>query len=74
LRGYWVWKIAGGAYQRPGMPDLLLLKNGRALFFEVKRPGCAPTPLQKAVMSEIEAEGGALCHVVTSKEQADFFL
>jgi hypothetical protein len=56
------------------MPDLLLLKSGRAVFFEVKRPGCAPTPLQKAVMSEIEAEGGALCHVVTSKEQADFFL
>jgi len=73
-RGYWVLKIAGGHFQRPGLPDLLCLKKGRAIFLEVKRPGCFATPLQQAVMAEIERYGGAACHVVTSREQADFFL
>lgn len=73
-RGYWVLKIAGGGYQRPGLPDLLCIKNGRATFLEVKRPGQKPTAIQCAVMNEIERFGGAACHVVTSREQADFFL
>jgi hypothetical protein len=68
--GWWVMKIHGGPYQLAGVPDLLLLKNGNAMFFEVKQPGKKPTPLQARRMAEIEREGGAACHVVTSKEQA----
>jgi len=68
--GWWVMKIHGGPYQLAGVPDLLLLKNGNAMFMEVKQPGKKPTPLQARRMAEIEREGGAACHVVTSKEQA----
>lgn len=69
-RGWWVMKIHGGPYQLSGVPDLLLLKHGRAMFMEVKQPGCKPTLIQQKRMSEIERDGGAVCHVVTSKEQA----
>lgn len=68
--GWWVMKIHGGPYQMSGVPDLLCIKNGRAVFLEVKQPGKHPTEIQKRRMNEIEREGGALCHVVTSKEQA----
>ena len=68
--GWWVMKVHGGPYQLAGVPDLLLLKNGTAVFMEVKQPGKQPTAIQRQRMAEIEREGGAACHVVTSKEQA----
>ncbi len=68
--GWWSMKIHGGPYQLAGVPDLLLLKNGSAVFFEVKQPGRQPTAIQRRRMNEIETKGGAPCHVVTSKEQA----
>jgi hypothetical protein len=68
--GWWTFKIAGGAFQRAGVPDLLCVKGGRAVFLEVKQPGKHPTELQKAVMSEIHNVGGAVAQVVTSKEEA----
>ena len=69
--GWWVMKIHGGPYQLSGVPDLLCLKGGRAMFLEVKQPGNKPTEIQRRRMNEIEREGGAACHVVTSKEQAE---
>jgi len=68
--GWWTMKIHGGPYQLAGVPDLLCLKAGRAVWLEVKQPGKKPTPIQVRRMAEIEAKGGARCHVVTSKEQA----
>lgn len=68
--GWWTFKIAGGAFQRAGVPDLLCVKHGRAVFLEVKQPGKRPTELQKAVMKEIHDVGGAVVAVVTSKEEA----
>jgi hypothetical protein len=68
--GWWTFKIAGGAFQRAGVPDLLCIKGGRAVFLEVKQPGKKPTPLQQHVMQEIREQGGAVAEVVTSKEQA----
>jgi len=70
-RGYWVMKIHGGPYQLAGVPDLLCLKDGRAMFLEVKQPGKKATEIQARRMNEIETQGGAACHVVTSKEEAD---
>jgi len=70
-RGWWAMKIHGGPYQLAGVPDLLCLKGGRAVFLEVKQPGKKATPLQARRMNEIETQGGAMCHVVTSKEEAD---
>lgn len=68
--GWWCLKIAGGAFQRPGIPDLLLVKDGRAVFLEVKRPGCHPTPLQTHVIGQIRTIGGAVAEVVCSKDEA----
>jgi hypothetical protein len=70
-RGWWTMKIHGGPFQLAGVPDLLCLKHGRAVFLEVKQPGKKATPLQARRMNEIETQGGAMCHVVTSKEEAD---
>jgi hypothetical protein len=68
--GWWVMKIHGGPYQLTGVPDLLCLRHGQAVFLEVKQPGKKPTEIQARRMTEIEREGGAVCHVVTSKEEA----
>lgn len=68
--GWWTFKIAGGAFQRAGVPDLLCVKNGRAVFLEVKQPGKKPTPLQQQVMREIREQGGAVAEVVTSRDEA----
>lgn len=68
--GWWVLKIAGGGFQRPGIPDLLCVKGGKAIFLEVKRPGGRPTPLQLHVIDEIRTVGGAVAEVVYSKAEA----
>lgn len=73
-RGWWVMKIAGGPFQKAGVPDLLLIKNGLAVFLEVKQPGKKPTPLQVQVMRDIAATGGATTAVVTSWDEADKIL
>lgn len=70
-RGWWAMKVAGGAFQRPGIPDLLCIRGGRAVFLEVKQPGKKPTPLQSHVMQEIREVGGAVAEVVTSREEAE---
>lgn len=67
-------KVHGGPYQLSGVPDLLCIKAGRAMFLEVKQPGKHPTEIQRRRMNEIETVGGAACHVVTSKEQAAGYL
>lgn len=72
--GWWTFKIAGGPMQTSGIPDLLCLKNGRAVFLEVKQPGKKPTPLQEHRMLEIRKIGGAVAEVVTSKEEAERIL
>ena len=40
-----------------GYPDLWLLKDGRCVFAEIKRPGQAPTPLQELRHRELRAAG-----------------
>lgn len=73
-RGWWVMKVAGGGFQRPGIPDLLCVKHGRAVFLEVKQPGKGPTPLQVHVMQELRSVGGAVAEVVTSRAEAEEIL
>lgn len=68
--GWWVMKIHGGPMQLSGVPDLLCLQHGHAVFLEVKQPGKKPTPLQMRRMDEIKSKGGAPCHVVTSADEA----
>lgn len=69
-RGWWVLKIGAGPWQRPGLPDLLLIKGGVARFMEVKTKVGKVTAHQQAVMTEIERFAGARCDVVRSRDEA----
>lgn len=73
--GWYVVKVHGGAMQKAGLPDLLCLKEGRAVWLEVKQPGLGkksePTPLQRRRMEELHQQGGCWCICVTSVEQAE---
>jgi hypothetical protein len=73
-KGWWTFKIAGGPMQMAGVPDLLTVKHGRAVFLEVKRPGQKPRPLQVQRIKEIREIGGAVAEVVTSKAEAERIL
>jgi hypothetical protein len=59
-------KLHGGPMQVAGLPDILWVFGGRAIFFEVKQPGQVPTKLQFAKMQEMEQRGGAICFLVFS--------
>lgn len=53
--GYYVIKLV--LTNKNGIPDLLCLKDGRALFIEVKRKGCKPRPLQDYRLEELRRFG-----------------
>lgn len=42
---------------KPGFPDLMCLKDGKAVFIEVKRPGEKPRPLQRYRLEELTELG-----------------
>ena len=71
--GFWSMKIHGGPFQRAGVPDILLIRDGRAYWIEAKRPGCYPTPIQSSVMRELE-RAGSRCTVATCAGDAVKFL
>lgn len=70
-RGFFVLKIHGGKFQRAGIPDLLLMIQGRAFFIEVKTAIGRVSPLQVAVMNEIEKVASVPCYVVRSLEECE---
>ena len=61
-QGYYVVKLI--LTNKPGIPDLLLLKDGKASFIEVKRPGEKPRVLQQYRMKELRSFGFE-CEVLT---------
>ena len=57
----WMVKTHGGAYQRPGLPDILAAapKTGRLVGIEVKRPVIGKvTAMQTAEIRKINEGGG----------------
>lgn len=64
---WWV-KVAGGARQRRGLPDLHITLNGRSIWLELKAPGCEATPLQESTLKKIRAGGGVACIVHSVEE------
>jgi hypothetical protein len=68
--GWWALKVHGGPFQTAGIPDLLLVKHGRAVFLEVKQPGKKATAIQERRIKEIQEIGGAVAGVVTSLDEA----
>lgn len=73
--GYWV-NIHGGAYQRPGLPDVLGCYKGWFISIELKRPGKYATPQQGMTpaqwnfLSQVRANGGIA--IVADTEDAIF--
>jgi hypothetical protein len=47
------------------LPDIVVVRHGRTIWLEVKRPGGRLTELQAATHGKIRAAGGEV-HVVTS--------
>lgn len=41
----------------PGMPDVMALKDGKVKFFEIKRPGEKPRPLQNYRIEQLRKLG-----------------
>lgn len=53
--GWYVVKLM--LTNKGGIPDLMCLKDGKALFIEVKRQGCKPRPLQAYRIKELQDKG-----------------
>lgn len=53
--GYFVTKLT--VTSTPGIPDLLAIKDGKALFIEVKQPGNDPTELQLFMHNKLRSFG-----------------
>ena len=73
LRGCYVVKLHGGAYQPAGLPDLLVVHDGSACFMEVKKPGSKPSWRQEVEIRKIR-NAGVVAAVVTSTEEALYVL
>ena len=54
-KGYFVCKIT--AQGKRGMPDLLIMNNGRVLFLELKAPGKKPTAQQESTLHLLRLHG-----------------
>ena len=72
--GFWVLKTHGGPFQMQGLPDLLCIKNGIAVWLEVKRPGGKATLLQVKRKEELERVAGCRSEIVFSVEEAESVL
>jgi Holliday junction resolvase len=71
--GWWAMKNHGSAFGVKGLPDVLVIKGGRAAWMEVKRPGEEPTKIQEHRMREL-IETGCPVAVVRSAGDAREFL
>lgn len=58
-KGIFFWKSQAGPYQKGGIPDICVVKNGSFIGLEVKRPFLGePSKLQRKTKEDIEAAGG----------------
>lgn len=65
----WCFKVAGGPYQRSGIPDIVGFVAGRFAALEVKVEGNKTSAIQDAVIAEICSNGG-VAEVVYTYEDA----
>lgn len=69
-RGIWHYIAAAGPYSVHGIPDIVCVWQGRALYIEVKAPGKrAGTTANQQRMLRLIAEAGGIACVVDSVEQ-----
>ena len=55
-----------------GLPDRLVLLNGRAYFVELKSEGKKPSPIQRAVHKKLEALGFPVSVIDTTEKLNNF--
>lgn len=58
LQGCFAYKIITANIA--GLPDIACVLQGKAVFFEVKREGCKPTPLQLHQHGRLRDSGAAV--------------
>ena len=56
-----------------GVPDRVVIHEGRVIFVELKRPGGEPRPLQIAVAKKMK-NAGAFVYCISTKEQVRKFI
>lgn len=66
---FWCFKVLGHPGQKPGVPDLCCVVNGRSVFLEVKTEKGVVSPRQTYEMKGIQAARGVAV-VVRSVEEA----
>ncbi len=57
-QGWFVFYHLQGLGSYPGLTDLQAVKNGQALYIEVKKPGGRQSPKQKQFQQDLESAGG----------------
>lgn len=73
-RRIWWHKLHGHPMQTAGVPDLLVIFEGRHVFFEIKGPKGKLTDLQRIRILEIYAAGGHVFVVYTAKDVKSILL
>ena len=68
--GGWSLKILSNFIT--GLPDRLVLHNGRAYFVEVKSEGKKPSPIQRVVHKKLEALGFPVSVIDTTEKLNNF--
>ena len=68
--GGWSLKILSNFIT--GLPDRLVLLNGRAYFVEVKSEGKKPSPIQRVVHKKLEALGFPVSVIDTTEKLNSF--
>lgn len=66
--GWWAMKNHGSQYAVAGLPDVLAIKDGKAVWMEAKRPGEEPTRIQEHRLRELAAAG---CPVAVVRSACD---
>jgi len=70
--GFHTIKIHGGPMQQAGLPDVLAIRDGRALWLEIKQPGLHATELQLYRLKQMRDHGctAVVAHDVEEAEAA----
>lgn len=70
-QGFLCYKFT--APSNAGVPDRIVIGNGKTIFVELKAPGEKPRPLQIAV-HKLMKQNGALVYVIDNKKSVDDFI
>lgn len=63
LKGWWWWHDNFSRRNKPGLPDLILVRPPRLLFVELKKQNGRVSPAQKAVLAMLEQCPGVETYV-----------